>query len=76
MQFRIGGHVATFADGPGEQAARLGAGHQRDDTQCTGGFPGDRDLLGIATEGCNVVLHPVQRGDLIEEAIVARQMLR
>ena len=36
----------------------------------------DRDIVGIAAEGGDVALHPLQAGDLVEQAVVARGMLR
>ena len=41
-----------------------------------GRFARDRHLLRIATEGDNVALHPLQRGELIEESIVAGSFTR
>ena len=36
----------------------------------------DRHLAGVAAERGDVVLHPFQRGDVIEDGVVARRMLR
>ena len=50
-------------------------GHQRARRVRTGGFARDRDLAGIAAEGCDVALDPLQRGDKVEKAVSAGRMM-
>jgi hypothetical protein len=36
----------------------------------TSGLAAERDVVGIAAEGCDIVLHPAERGLLIQDAVV------
>jgi hypothetical protein len=45
------------------------------DGQC-GRLPENRDVVGIAAERGDVALHALQSGDLIEQAVIARSVLR
>src|SRR6476660_6732329 len=65
---------AWTAPKPGEDHANLeqpfGAGHgeQRADAHRTSRLAEDGDVAGVAAEGGDVLLHPVQCGDLVEQA--------
>jgi hypothetical protein len=50
-----------------EQPSRFWRGHQRQHAARPGGFAKQRDVGGIAAEGVNVLLNPLQGGDLIEQ---------
>ena len=67
---------AAFADRAGEQPARQRRGHQRAHRDRTGRLAGDRHLRRITAESGDVGAHPAQRGDLVEQAIIARRVLR
>ena len=47
-----------------------------DDARGAGRLAEDRDVAGVAAEGCDVLLDPLQRGDLVEQAVIARGVLR
>ena len=59
-----------------EQAARQRRQHQQSDILRAGRLPEDRDVVGIASEVRNVRLHPLQRGDLVHDAVIARGVLK
>src|SRR6185312_11202476 len=40
-----------------------------------GGLPKHRDVIGISAELCDVVMHPLQRRDLIENRVVSRSVM-
>ncbi len=55
-----------------EQALRHRRGEVTAHGESTGGLAEDRHVVGIATECLGVVAHPLQRGNLIGEAVVPR----
>ena len=57
-------------DGPTEEPGRPGHGQQGGDRSTTGGFAEDGDAVRVAAEGADVLRHPFQRGDLIEQTAV------
>ena len=61
---------AALQDRPPEQP--LGAGHreQHADAHRPGGLAEDRHVAGVPAEGSDVLPHPLQRGDLVEQAEV------
>ena len=67
---------AALADRLLEQALRQRRCHQRADRERSRRLAEDRDVVGIAAEGRDVLLHPLQRGDLIQQAVVARGVAR
>ncbi len=62
---------AALGDDAAEEAAGEGRGHEDGGVDAAGGFAEEGDVGGIATEGCDVLLHPAESGDLVEEAVVA-----
>src|SRR6185437_3627194 len=64
-------HVRTFEDGFVEQAVGERRGEEIENAEAAGGFARDRDVIRIAAEGRDVALHPAQGFDLVEEAVIA-----
>jgi hypothetical protein len=62
----------ALRDGSAEQPGRPRHGQQRGDRTSTRRFAEDRHPVRIAAEGPDVLAHPVQRGDLVEQAPVGR----
>ena len=60
---------STLNDGPLEQAPGQGRGHQVDDRIAAGRLAEDRHALRITPKGLDVLLHPLQGLDLIEERV-------
>ena len=54
-----------------EQALRERRGADRADGSRAGGFAGQRHLVRIPAEGGDIVAHPFQRLDLVQQAVVA-----
>ncbi|CCK14529.1 hypothetical protein BN136_539 [Cronobacter universalis NCTC 9529] len=50
-----------------EQPFRERRGHQRQHAARPGGFAKERDVVTVTAKGGDVILHPAQRGDLIEQ---------
>ena len=48
----------------------------REHGAAAGRFAEDRDLVGIAAERGDVVLHPLQRGELVHEPVVGPHVVR
>ncbi len=71
LERRGGDHIGAFGDGLTEQALGVRRRHQIENAEAASGFAGDGDVGGIAAEGRDVPLHPAQRLDLVEQAIVA-----
>src|ERR1700722_3507262 len=46
------------------------------DADRAGGFAENRDVVGIAAEGRDVALNPLQSSDLIEDAVIAGGFMR
>jgi len=67
-------HVGALHDGFVEQAACTGRRHEIHDAQGPGGFAGDGDIGRIAAKGRDIALHPLQRLDLVEQAVVSRDV--
>ena len=67
---------AALRDGAVEQALRLRRRAQHADGDAAGRFAEDRHLVRIAAEGRDVLLHPLQAGDQVLQAIVARNVMR
>ena len=55
-----------------EESLRERRRSQHADRDSAGGLAKNGDAVGIAAERCDVALHPLKSGDLIEQAIVAR----
>ena len=64
------GHA--LRDGAAKEPGGARHGHQRRDAAGSRGLAEDGDPAGIAAEGDDVVLHPAERGDLIQEPAVGR----
>ena len=60
----------ALCDRPPEQPVGAGHGEQRADAHRTGRLAEDGDVAGIAAEGRDVVPHPLEGGDLVEQAEV------
>ena len=60
----------ALGDGPPEQALGPGHGQERADAHGAGRLAEDRDVGRVAAEGRDVVAHPLERGDLVEQAEV------
>src|SRR5579884_3268015 len=61
----------TLSNGPAEETSSTRHGHQRADAHPTRRFAKDRDVIRIAPESGDVLLHPGERGDLIEHAQIS-----
>src|SRR2546423_12115997 len=59
-----------------EEAFRQWRRDQRPDAHSAGGFAEDRHARRIATEARDVALHPPQYGNLVEETVVTRSVVR
>ena len=64
-----------LGDGSVEEPVGLRRAHQVVDRDAAGGDPEDRDLVGVAAEPLDVVLHPLQGGDLVEQPEVGDRLL-
>ncbi len=64
--------AGALGDRAVEQAPRPGRGHEVEHRLTAGGLAEDRDATGVATESGDVVAHPFERGDLVEQAVVPR----
>ena len=62
----------ALRDGPAEEPGCLRQGQQRGDRSATRRLAEDRHPVRVAAEGPDVVAHPLQRGDLVEQAPVGR----
>ena len=62
-------------DGPGEQITRRRRDHQAGHHGAAGGFPEYGDVVGVAAEGGDIGLYPLQGGDDVHDAIVARRLI-
>ncbi len=60
----------ALRDGPAEEPGRPRHGQQRGDRSTTRRLAEDRHPVRVAAEGPDVVAHPLQRGDLVEQAPV------
>ena len=60
----------TLGDGSAEETSCAGHGHQRGDAHTARRLAKDRDVIGITSEGGDVLLHPGERGDLVEQTEV------
>ncbi len=64
----------AFADRAMDQPLGKRRDHQRAHRKRPGRLAEDRDLARVAAKGRDVVVHPLQRGHLIEQAVVARRV--
>lgn len=64
-----------MGDGPPEQTARGLHRQQGGDRARPGGHPAHGDPAGVASEGGDVALYPLQRRDLVEESAVGRHVV-
>ena len=62
----------ALRDGLLEQSVGAGAGHQCGDTETPGRFTRNSDAIWITTKSGDVVLHPLQRSNLIQRAVDVR----
>lgn len=62
---------AAFHDRLFEQSPRGGRGQQQRDVLRARAFADDRHVVGIATEPGDVVVHPLERGDLVHQPVIA-----
>ncbi len=67
----IDGRGAALGDGALEQTLRQGRGLKDGDRCRAGRLAEDGDAVRIAAEGRDILLHPLQRRDLVEDALVA-----
>ena len=58
-----------------EESFRQRARHHRYDIRRAGGMSENHDVTRVATELRNVALDPLQRGDLVEQRVIARRMV-
>ena len=75
-EFRRGDHIRAFEDGLMKEAARHGGSHQIHHAEGARGLARYGDTLRISAERRNVALHPSQGFDLIEQAVVAGNIVR
>src|SRR6185437_8542055 len=68
--------ATTLTDGSHYESAGQRSNHQQIHRHGPRGFPADRDLRRTATEGRDVLVNPLQCGDLIEQPVVAGRMMR
>ncbi len=61
----------AFGDDAAEETGRERRGHEGGGVDGAGGFSEEGDVGGIAAECLDVLLHPLEGGDLIEKAVVA-----
>jgi hypothetical protein len=57
-----------LGNGPAEETSCPGHRHQRGDAHPASRLAKDRHVIGIAPEGDDVLLHPAERGNLVEQA--------
>src|SRR6059058_141009 len=60
----------TLSDSTLEQPLGTGHGQQRADAHPSSRLAKDGDVAGIATEGGDILLHPLEGSDLVEQAAV------
>ena len=58
-----------------EQPGSHGSAGERQHRRAAGRFADDRHALRVAPEGADLALHPAQRGELVEVAVVPRRVL-
>ena len=75
-QFREAAQVGALDDRLVEQAPRLRSGHQVGRAERASGFAHHGDVPRIAAELCDILAHPAQSGDLVEQPVVARNTVR
>ena len=68
--------AARFGDRVTEQALGKRGNAQRVHTARACGLARDRDLFGVSAEGGDVVPHPFERKDLVQQAVVAGAAVR
>ncbi len=73
---QIAGRRTALRDGPMEEASGKGRSHQVENVRGAARRARDGHATGVATEGGYVSLHPLERSDLIEKAVVARGAIR
>src|SRR5262249_10225167 len=66
----------ALADRPVEKTLAERTGHEEIDAPRAGRFTEDRDVPRIAPELGDVLLYPLERGDLVQQPIVARRSVR
>ena len=57
----------AFRYHPSEQALSTRHRQERRDTKCPSRLTKDSDIIWIATKCCNILLHPCERRDLVEQ---------
>ena len=62
---------SALRDRTNEESFRARRTHQAPDRKCAGRLPEYRDLFRISAKNGDVLLHPLQRRNLIEDAVVA-----
>ena len=66
-------HRPALDNGAMKQPFRAGHRHQRRDFSTASGLTEDGDEIGIAAEAGDIVAHPLERGDDVEQARAARE---
>src|ERR1700751_1969058 len=66
----------TLGDRPVEEPSRAGHGHERGGAHPPRRFAKDRDVIRIASESGDVLLHPGESGDLVEHAQVSNAVIQ
>src|ERR1700736_5427504 len=61
---------SALSDGAAEQAPGARHREQRADAHAAGRFTKDRDVVRVASEGCDVFLHPAKGCDLVKQTEV------
>ena len=76
LQFRSGLDSEAFGDDLLKQTTRLRAHHQKGHANAARGLTHDRHVARIAAERSDVLLHPSERFDLIQKAVIAGDSVR
>src|SRR5438874_2087155 len=61
---------SALSDGAAEQTPGARHREQRTDAHAASRFTKDRDVVRVASEGCDVFLHPAKGGDLVKQTEV------
>src|ERR1700686_5537292 len=64
----------TLGEGPAEQSSGAGHREQRDNAHAASRFTKDRDVVRVASEGCDILLHAFEGRHLVEQTQVGASM--
>src|SRR5271157_5771699 len=65
----------ALSDGPGKQALGERRSHQVGNGDGACGLPKNRDAAGVAAESGNVLLHPLEGCNLVQQSIVPGRVM-